>query len=259
MKVTLFASALATAMVVTAVPSFGQTSAPAMLNVVHYRVKLDRIQEFQDVEKQIAGSYKKAAPTDQFRIIYRGTVGNATEFDVFTPLSKFADRDGENPYNKMATEQERSTRTARLSQYLENVQTSIDKPVTELSINTPGAPFPPAYMHGIRVRVRAGTETEFSAVMKNELIPAVKKEGVKTLLARQTLLGGVTADYNFDEGFEKWAEMDTPDTLPKVMGEEAFRKMITKINEVVTLREDTIWSYQPELSYYPGSAATSSR
>jgi len=99
-----------------------------MLNVVHYRVKIDHIQEFEEVEKQIAGSYKKAAPTDQFRIIYRGTIGNATEFDVFTPLSKFADRDGENPYNKMATEQERLTRGARLGQYLENVQTTIEKP-----------------------------------------------------------------------------------------------------------------------------------
>jgi len=259
MKITLLASALATAMVATAIPSFAQTAAPAMLNVVHYRVKLDHIQEFQDVERQIAGSYKKAAPTDQFRVIYRGTIGNVTEFDVYTPMSKFADRDGENPYNKMATEQERLTRGARLNQYLENVQTSIDKPVSELSINTPGAPFPPAYMHGIRVRVRSGSADEFSALMKNELIPAIKKEGVKTLLARRTLLGGVTADYNFVEGFEKWAEMDTPDTLPKVMGEEAFRKMMTKLNEMVTLREDTIWSYQPELSYYPGSATTSSK
>ncbi len=75
-------------MVVTAVPSFGQTTDSAMLNVVHYRVKIDHIQEFQEVERQIAGSYKKAAPTDQFRIIYRGTIGNATEFDVFTPLSE---------------------------------------------------------------------------------------------------------------------------------------------------------------------------
>jgi hypothetical protein len=258
MKVTLLASALATAMVVTAVPSFGQMAAPTMLNVVHYRVKLDHIQEFQEVERQIAGSYKKAAPTDQFRIIYRGTVGNATEFDVFTPMSKFADRDGENPYNKMTTEQERLTRGARLNQYLENVQTSIDKPIAELSINTAGAPFPPAHMHGIRVRVRSGSADEFSAVMKNELIPAIKKEGVKTLLARRTLLGGVIDDYNFAEGFEKWAEMDTPDTLPKVMGEEAFRKMITKINAVVTLREDTVWTYQADLSYYPGAGATTS-
>ena len=178
MKITLLTSAFATAMIATAIPSFGQT-APAMLNIVHYRVKMDHLQEFLEVERQIAGSYKKAAPTDQFRIIYRGTIGNATEFDVFTPLSKFGDRDGENPYDKMATEQERLTRGARLNQYLENVQTSIEKPVTELSINTPGVPFPPAYMHGIRVRVRSGATDEFSAVMKNELIPAVKKEGVK--------------------------------------------------------------------------------
>ena len=259
MKVTLLASAIATAMVATALPSFGQTAAPAMLNVVHYRVKLDHIQEFLEVERQIAGSYKKAAPADQFRIIYRGTVGNATEFDVFTPLSKFGDRDGENPHNKMTTEQERLTRGARLNQYLENVQTSIEKPIPELGINTPGAPFPPAYVHGIRVRVRSGATDEFVAVMKNELIPAVKKEGVKTLLARRTLFGGVNSDYNFAEGFEKWAEMDAPDTLAKTMGEEAFRKMIAKINDVVTLREDTIWTYQPDLSYYPGAATTSSR
>jgi hypothetical protein len=259
MKLTLPIVAITTALVVTAVPSFGQTAAQAMLNVVHYRVKLDHIQEFQEVERQIAGSYKKAAPTDQFRIIYRGTVGNATEFDVFTPLSKFADRDGENPYNKMATEQERLTRGARLNQYLENVQTSIDKPLTDLSINTPGAPFPPAYLHGIRIRVRSGSTDEFSALMKNELIPAVKKEGVKTLLARRTVLGGVVADYNFAEGFEKWAEMDAPDTLPKTMGEAAFRKMITKLDEMVTLREDTVWTYQADLSYYPGATATTSR
>ena len=258
MKITLLTSAFATAMIAIAIPSFGQT-APAMLNIVHYRVKMDHLQEFLEVERQIAGSYKKAATTDQFRIIYRGTIGNATEFDVFTPLSKFGDRDGENPYDKMTTEQERLTRGARLNQYLENVQTSIEKPVTELSINTPGVPFPPAYMHGIRVRVRSGATDEFSAVMKNELIPAVKKEGVKTLLARRTLLGGVISDYNFAEGFDKWSEMDTPDTLPKIMGEEAFRKMITKIDGVVTLREDTIWRYQADLSYYPGTTTTSSR
>jgi hypothetical protein len=259
MKFTLVASAFATAMVAMAIPSFGQMAAPTMLNVVHYRVKLDRLQEFEDVEKQIAGSYKKAAPTDQFRIIYRGTVGNATEFDVFTPMSKFAERDGENPYNKMATEQERLTRQARLGQYLENVQTSIEKPLADLTINTPGAQFPPTFMHGIRVRIRSGSEDEFAAVMKNDLFPALKKMGVKTLLARRTLIGGNIADYNFAEGFEKWAEMDNPDSLPKTMGAEALKKMMDKLNQIITLREDTIWRYQADLSYYPGAATTSSR
>jgi hypothetical protein len=258
MKFKLLASAFAATLVATAVPSFGQTAAPAMLNVVHYRVKVDHIQEFEEVEKQIGGSYKKAAPTDQFRIVYRSTVGNTLDFEVFTPLSKFADRDGDNPYNKMATEQERSTRTARLSQYLENVQTTIDKPLDDLTINTQGVQFPPTYVHAIRIRVRMGGSNDFDAVVKNELIPALKKAEVKMLLARRIELGGVS-DYQFAEGFEKWAEMDAPDTLPKTMGAEAFRKMMDKLNQLVTLREDTIWRYQADMSYYPGAATTSSR
>jgi hypothetical protein len=257
MKHTLLVSAIATAMVATAIPSFGQMPGPAMLNVVHYRVKVDHIQEFEEVEKQIAGSYKKAAPTDQFRVVYRGTIGNAMDFEVLTPMSKFADRDAENPYNKMATEQERLTRGARLGQYLENVQTTIDKTLPDLSINTPGAAFPPAYAHLIRIRVKGGSADEFSAIVKNEMIPAIKKAGVKTLTAHRTLLGGV-GDFYFAEGFEKWAEMDMPDNVPKIMGQEAYRKMMDKLNPMVTIREDTVLRYQPDLSYFPGAGATTS-
>jgi len=258
MKFTLLTSAFAATLVATAIPSFGQMAAPAMLNVVHYRVKVDHLQEFEEVEKQIGGSYKKAAPTDQFRIVYRGSVGNTMDFEVFTPLSKFGERDGDNPYNKVGTEQERSTRTARLSQYIESVQTSIDKPLADLTINTPGVQFPPAYMHAIRIRVRMGGSNDFDGVIKNELIPAFKKADVKMLLARRIEYGGVS-DYQFSEGFEKWAELDNPDTVPKSMGAEAYRKMMDKLNQLVTLREDTIWRYQPDMSYYPGSATTSSR
>jgi hypothetical protein len=258
MKFTLLASAFAAALVATAITSFGQMPAPAMVNVVHYRVKVDHLQEFEEVEKQIGGSYKKAAPTDQFRIVYRAIAGNTMDFEVFTPLSKFADRDADNPYNKIATEQERATRTARLSQYLESVQTTIDKPLADLTINTPGVQFPPAYMHGIRVRVRMGGGHDFEGVIKNELIPAFKKAEVKMLLARRIEFGGV-GDYQFSEGFEKWAEMDNPDTVPKTMGAEAYRKMMDKLNQLVTLREDTVWRYQADMSYYPGSSTTSSR
>jgi hypothetical protein len=113
-------------------------------------------------------------------------------------------------------------------------------------------------MHAIRIRVRMGGSNDFDGVVKNELIPALKKTEVKTLLARRVELGGVS-DYQFGEGFEKWAEMDNPDSMPKTMGAEAYRKMMDKLNQLVTLREDTIWRYQADLSYYPGAAATSSR
>jgi len=259
MKLTLLCSAFAAVIVVTAVPSFGQTAAPTMLNVVHYRVKVDHLQEFQEVEKQIAGSYKKAASTDQFRIIYRGVVGNTMDFDVFTPLSKFADRDGENPYTKMTTEGERVTRTARLSQYLENVQTTIDRPLADLTVNVQGAQFPPTYLQGIRVRVKPGSVDSFSNVAKSELIPALKKAGVKVLLGRRAVLGGNPNDFFFALGFEKWAELDNPISLPKIIGEEASRKLTDKLDQATTGVEETVWRFQADLSYVPGAGATSSR
>jgi hypothetical protein len=231
--------------------------APKMLNIVRYQVKSDRLQEFQEVERQIAGSYKKAAPTDQFRILYRDTIGNTTDFMVLTPMSKFADRDGENPYNKMATEQERVTRQARLGQYLERVQTSIDRTIGDLTISTPGVSFPPRWVHEIRVRVRPGTDQDFGNVLKADLVPALKNGGVKTLRVRRVVFGGNTNDFIFAEGFEKWAELDNEVSLPKIMGEAPFRKMIEKINQDTTNREDRIMRYQEDLSYYPAAPTTS--
>jgi hypothetical protein len=258
MKFTLPTSAFAIALVATAIPSFGQTAAPTLLNVVRYQVKPDHLQEFLDVEKQVVGSYKKSAPTDQFRLIYRGAVGNTFEYDVFTPLSKFAERDGDSPYDKMTTEPERLTRTARLSQYLESVQTTIDRPLTDFSIQTPGAKAPPPYVQAVRVRVKPGTADSFTAVVKTDLVPALKKAGVKTLLARRTVFGGNPNDFLFVVGFEKWAELDSPFSLPKIMGEEAARKMEDKLDQATAGMEETVWRYQPDLSYYPGATQTTS-
>ena len=258
MKLTLLVSAFAAAFLASPVPSFGQAPAPTMLNVAHIRVKPEHLQDFLDLEKQIAGQIKKGAPTDRFRVVYRGTVGNTMDFEVLTRLSKFADRDGENPLNKYSTEQERVMRGARLAQYEQNVQVTIDRTLPDLGIPPQGQLVPPTFMHMIRLRVRSGGNEEFAALVKNDLVPGLKKEGVKLLLARRTVLGGV-GDYFFVEGMEKWAELDNPQSLSKAMGPEAYKKMEDKLNSVVTLREDTIWRYQPDLSYYPGTATTSSR
>jgi hypothetical protein len=255
MKSTLLRSALVAAVVATAVPSFSQMPSPPMLNVVRYQVKLDRLQEFQDVEKQIASSYKKAAPADQFRVVYRDVVGNTSEFWVLTPLSKFADRDGQNPYNKMATEQERLMRTARLGQYIERVQTSIDKTIGDLTVTGAGAPFPPAWVRYVRVRVHAGKADEFISALKTDAIPALKKMNGATYRVRQTIFGGNPNDFTIGAGFEKWANLDDA-TLPKAMGEQAYRQLQQKMMAIEASVETYILRYQTDLSYYPGAASS---
>jgi len=259
MKFTLLASAFATAMVVNAIPSFAQVPTPAMLNVVRYQVRRDRIPEFEEVEKQIAGSYKKAASTDQFRNIYREVVGNTAEYWVITPMSKFAERDGENPYNKMATDQERAVRGARLAQYIESVRTSIERTFGDLNVTSPDVSYPPTWVRYIRVRVRPGTTDQLIANVKTDVVPALKKMNGVTLRVRQTAFGGNANEFTVAAGFQKWADLDNATALPKAMGEQTFQKFEEKMQAIETNVEQYILRYQPDLSYYPGATATSSR
>ena len=171
-------------------------------------------------------------------------------------MSKFADRDGENPYNKMATEQERLTRTARLTQYIEHVQTSIDRTLPELSATGPGVKFPPAYVRYIRVRVRPGTADDFVSTVKTLITPALKTVDGATLRVRRTASGGNTNDFLVAAGFEKWATLDDTTALPKAVGAENMKKFQEKMNQIEAGVEEYILRYQPDLSYYPGAAST---
>jgi hypothetical protein len=258
MKFTLLAATLAATIVVTALPSFAQTPAPVLANVIRYQVKRDRIPEFEDVQKQIVASYKKAA-SDQYRVVYRDVFGNTAEYWVLTPMSKFADRDAQRPYVKMTTEQERAARAARLAQYLENVQTSIDRYVDDLSVTSPGAPFPPAYARFLRIRVRPGTTEQLISNVKTDVLPALKKMNGVTLRVSQTVYGGNADEFTIVAGFEKWAELDDADALAKAMGAETFRKFEEKMQGIETNVEQYIVNYESALSYSPATPTASSR
>jgi hypothetical protein len=273
MKFTLLASTFAASMVVTTIPSFAQVPTPAMLNVTRYEVRSDRIAEFEEVEKQIADSFKKAAPSGQFRNIYRNVVGNTAEYWVITPLSKFAERDGESPSAKITTEPEIAARVfvdlhdrdgtsvgringARLAPYLESTRTSIDRTFSDLNATSPGMSYPPPYVRYIRVRVRPGTTEQLIANVKTDVLPALKKMNGVTLRVRQTVIGGNVNEFTIAAGFEKWAELDDTTALPTAMGAETFRKFEEKMQAIETNVEEYVLAYQKDLSYDPGLTPT---
>jgi hypothetical protein len=276
MKFTLLASTFASAMVVTTIPAFAQVPAPAMLSVTRYEVKSDRIVEFEEVEKQVADSFRKAAPTDQFRNVYRNVVGNTAEYWVIAPLSRFAERDGESPDAKFTAAQETSARvnvdlhdrdgssvgrlnSSRLALYLESTWTSIDRTFSDLNATSPGVSYPPPYVRCIRVRVRPGTTEQLIANIKTYVLPALKKMNGNTLRVRQTVIGGNVNEFTIAAGFEKWADLDDTAALPKAMGAETFRKFEEKMQAIEINVEEYVLAYQKDLSYYPGGTQTSSR
>jgi hypothetical protein len=257
MKETLIRSSILTALVALAIPAFCQVTAP-LRNVVRYQVKPERITEFEDVERQVAASFRKAGG-DYYRVVFRDAIGNG-QYMVVTPLSKFGDRDSPSPYSKMTTEQERASRGARLSQCIEHTQTTIEKSYEDLTITTPGVAGPLPLLRLTRFRIKPGKGDEYLAALKNDLVPALRKMGVKSYRVRQVLWGGNTNDYTSSSGFEKWGELDGGSmTMAKAMGDAAYKKYTDKMNEIVAGRERFIMRYMPDLSYYPTPATTTSR
>jgi len=239
------------------VPAFSQLPTPALLNVTRVQVRNDRIPEFLELARQRAEAIRKAAPADMFNVAYRTVIGNTNEFWIISPLNKFADRDSENPFNKITTPEQRATWGARLSQYVERSLTTIDRPINDLNVIASGAKAPSPFVRYFRIRVRPGMEDQFINTVKNDIMPVIKKIN-GSMRVRQTALGGNTNDFTVAAAFEKWAELDDTTTFQKAIGgEQAMRKLEEKMSQIEAGTEQYILRYLPDLSYYPASAAAS--
>ena len=239
-----------------ALPVFCQSPAPSYISVARYQVKMDRATECRDLMKQIAEFYKKAAPADQYSIVYSSTVGNAFEYWVYSPMNKFADRDGASPLTKITKPEERAALYPRFLQYMEHVQGSIMRPINDLSVIASGAKFPPTFINAFRISVRPGKENDFISIAKADLVPAIKKINGSVFLVQQTVAGGNPSVFLAYTGFEKWAELDDTATFLNAMGgEQAVQKFGEKMSQVAAVSEHFMLRYEPDLSYIPAAPA----
>jgi hypothetical protein len=219
-------------------------NAPALLAVARVQVKPDRLGEFMDVEKQYTTAYKKGGGT--LRAVYRSAVGNPFEFLVIAAVPNYAAFDGKSPYAKGTTETELARLAARRDQCVDGVRTTYERPVNDLSFNTPGAP-QPARVAVVRVAVRGEMVPQFLATVKEELVPAMKKAGQSSFLARRVEWGGSQNIFSFRSPVGKFADLDGDNPLVKGLGREAAAKLGTKLASMGNA-EFFIYNYVPELS-----------
>jgi hypothetical protein len=252
MSARIFRITLVLALLAMALPIFCQLPAPSYLTVSRMQVKIDRVTECQDLMKQMVAPYKKAAPADQYRIVYSTTVGNLFEYWSYSPMNKFADRDGASYFSTISKPEERATILARLMQYVEHVQTSIERPISDLSVISSGAKFPPTFLRVSRIYVRPETANDFINLEKTDVVPVLKKINGSVHLVQQIVAGGNPNTFLLYGGFEKWAELDDTTTFVNAIGgEQAVQKLIGKMSQLGTLTERYFLRYEPDLSYVP--------
>jgi hypothetical protein len=245
MRITL-AFATCVGLVTLSVAAMAQT-APTLLSVARVQVKPDRLGEWMDVERQYTAAYKKGGGA--LRVIYRNTAGNPYEFLAISDVPNYAALDGKSPYAKGATETELARMAARRAQCTDAVRTTYERPLVDLGFNSAGAP-QPSIVAVTRVTVRSDMVEQFMATVKNELVPALKKTGQTSLLARQVEWGGSRNVFTFRSPLGKFAELDGASPLVKGLGREGAAKLGAKLSSMGNA-EWMIYTYMPELSLQP--------
>lgn len=216
-----------------------------ILNVTRVVVKPDRIAEWMDVEKLYNEAYKKGGGL--WRRIYRSRSGNIYEFVVLTPITSYADLDGESFITKGASAEDRARWGARRSQCIESAVTTYERVVPDAFINEPGASLP-TLLSETRYRVKPGMGAQFRAFIKSDTIPALKKAGTGLFVLRKVDFGGSSNMYVSRRGFSKYADLDV-NVITKGLGAEGATKYFEKLNPMLNDVEVRIYEYQPAISY----------
>ncbi len=224
-----------------------QTPPPVLplLGVSRVVVKPDRVAEWSDIEKVYSEAYKKGG--GPWRRIYRSRTANNYEFLVISPLSSYADLDGQSFIAKGASEQDLARWSARRNQCVESVSITYERLVPDAVINLSGASLP-AILQETRYRVKQGMGTEFAELIKAESIPTLKKAGVGLFVLRRVEFGASRNLYVARRGASKFAEFEV-NLVEKVLGREAAAKYFAKTSALLNDVETRLYSYQADISY----------
>jgi len=94
---------------------------------------------------------------------------------------------------------------------------------------TPAAP--PAMFRATVTQVRPDMLNEWLDLQKNEVIPALKKAGVKTRTVYSSGLFGTAGEYLVVTPLEKFADFDNPNPISKALGPEAAARLFEKLRK----------------------------
>jgi hypothetical protein len=202
--------------------------------------------EFEGWQKQMTAAYKKAEVPS--RIVLQTVMGDLFEYVTVTPLAKFADMDGPSPLERAVGKDEAATVLRKGGMYITSVRRIASLAINDLSIQTP-MPAPAPYYVVTSMRLVPGKGPEFTAWMKDEYMPAMKKAELKNFWVSQSVFGGNPNERITVRPMKALGEIDAGPLATKALGAEGASKMMSHSAGVVESVQFSIVRFRPELSY----------
>ena len=239
-----------------ALPLAAQTAETAQWSIVFVsEVRPGSGQDYEAYQKEVSAAYKKAGVP--YRAVLQTVLGNVNQYISVTPLSKFAAMDGPGPLVKALGEEG----AARLRQRGASMTTSMhrfaSRSVPGLAVRTKTeqpAPFAMLTYYNLAM----GRGEEFDALFKSDYLPVVKKADIANFWVSQPVHGGNPNQRVSVRLMSKLGEFDDGPFARRVLGDEGYRKLVSKMAPMIQDVRYEVLRYRADLSYEAPPPTTSS-
>lgn len=216
-------------------------------SVTLYTVKPDRVGDFQAEIKEYNAVLAKGGST-RYGSAWLSLTG-PREYALVSYRNKWADLDaGADP--KMKDQAADLARIGlRITACTESSRRIIDEIRPDLSLPESGDV--PKMIRVLVTDVRPEKIGDYLDLVKNEILPAVKKGGVKEYTFAARRYGAPSTEFISVAGMDNWADFDGGFGAEKGLGKEGYQAMVAKIRTLITSSQYDVYRFQPDLSYLP--------
>jgi hypothetical protein len=238
------------AVALLSVPSWAQQPISRVVTTV---VKPDRVADFEAAVKQYNEVYSKITGA-RARAMFQSMTG-PNRFRRAISYEKWGDLDRGPGAEAFIGNAELARINARIQSCVQSSTTEIEVLLPDLSLPRPSDA--PKLVVVSRSRIRPDKIAEYTVIVKDELMPALKKGGAKSFSVRRVRFGAPTNEFYTSMRVDNWAEAGGTNIARSAMGEDAYQTMVSKLTALTLAREQDVFRYRGDLSYAPASGGGS--
>jgi hypothetical protein len=229
--------------------SFAQPNpAPQWSVITTSQIKPEFRMEYEAAQKELTAAYKKAGVAS--RIVVQTVLGDLYEYTTIVPLAKYADLDGPSPTVKALGEAGSQRLLKKAGAYLNSIHRVTALAMPDITIMDSTAN-PGEYAAVTSWKLFPGKAVEFTAFMKDEYLPAMRKAEVKNFWVSRPIFGGDLDERITVRPMQKLAELDGGPLTTKALGADKARELNVKMSKIVESTHFSIMRIRPDLSLMP--------
>jgi hypothetical protein len=225
-----------------------------LLMINEVQLKPETAPDWTELQKSVLDTQKKVATRGR-EVWANGPGGDPYLRAIVTPIATLAQFDNPNPFIKAMGEQAWAEFSAKNRRLVAASHSTIVVTRPDLGFGTRPTTAPKLAILSI-VNAASGRGPDFEALLKSDVVPALKKGGVTYYSVAQVVFGDDVNKYMTLSLVNDYAEIAKGSPLERALGPEGMVKLTQKAGPLVTRLERRIIRYLPELSFGP-SAPTS--